>query len=114
MRHETHRFRTACLPCRPGGERRRAAGQRGRRAEHGKPANQFVACFVAAQNQAAQPWSFVPRDNGGGTFSNLGASGVTSPYFLRVADRGSRRDIRLEATEASSGASVLRAVDRCV
>ena len=79
-----------------------------------KPANQFVACFVAAQNQAAQPWSFVPRDNGGGTFSNLGASGVTSPYFLRVADRGSRRDIRLEATEASSGASVLRAVDRCV
>jgi hypothetical protein len=79
-----------------------------------KPANQFAACFAAAQNAAAQPWSFVPRDSGGGTFSNLGASGVTRPYFLRVADRGSRRDIRLEATEAASGASVLRAVDRCV
>jgi len=79
-----------------------------------KPANQFVACFVADQDQAAQPWSFVPRDSGGGTFSNLGAKGVTSPYFLRIADRGSRREIRLEATNAASGASVLRAVDRCV
>lgn len=79
-----------------------------------KPADQFVACFVAGQDRAAQPWSFVPRESGGGTFSNVGAKGVTSPYFLRVADRGSRRDIRLEATEASSGESLLRAVDRCV
>jgi hypothetical protein len=78
-----------------------------------KPANQFVACFVAAQDQA-QPWSFVPRDSGGGTFSNVGAKGVASPYFLRIADRGSRREIRLEASNAASGASVLRAVDRCV
>jgi hypothetical protein len=79
-----------------------------------KPANQFVACFVAAQDRAAQPWSFVPRDSGGGTFSNAGAKGVASPYFLRIADRGSRREIRLEATSAASGAPVLRAVDRCV
>ena len=79
-----------------------------------KPADQFAACFTAAQDQAAQPWSFVPRDSGGGTFSNFGAKGVSSPYYLRVADKGSRRDIRLEATSAASGASVLRAVDRCV
>lgn len=79
-----------------------------------RPANQFVACFAAAQDQAAQPWSFVPRDSGGGTFSNLGARGVTSPYFLRVADLGSKREIRLEASSAASGAPVLRAVDRCV
>jgi hypothetical protein len=79
-----------------------------------KPANQFVACFVAAQDKAAQPWSFVPRDSGGGTFSNAGAKGVRNPYFLRIADRGSRREIRLEATNAASGAPVLRAVDRCV
>ncbi len=79
-----------------------------------RPANQFVACFVAAQDQAAQPWSFVPRDSGGGTFSNVGAKGVASPYFLRIADRGSRREIRLEASNAAAGAPVLRAVDRCV
>ena len=72
-----------------------------------KPANQFV-------DKAAQPWSFVPRDSGGGTFSNAGVKGVASPYFLRIADRGSRREIRLEATSAASGAPVLRAVDRCV
>src|SRR5438309_9669586 len=79
-----------------------------------KPANQFAACFVAAQNQAAQPWSFVPRDSGGGTFSNVGAKGVASPSFLPIAGRRSRREIRLEATSADSGAPVLRAVDRCV
>jgi hypothetical protein len=79
-----------------------------------KPADQFVACFVAGQDRASQPWSFVPRENGGGTLSNAGARGVTDPYFLRVADRGSKRDIRLEATNASSGETLLRAVDRCV
>jgi len=79
-----------------------------------KPADQFVACFGAAQDRASQPWSFVPRESGGGTLSNLGAKGAAAPYFLRVADRGSTRDIRLEASDASSGQSLLRAVDRCV
>ena len=79
-----------------------------------KPAAQFAACIAGAQTQAAQPWSFVPKENGGGTFSNLGAAGVRSPYFLKVADLGSRRVIRLEATSAASGASVLNAVDACV
>jgi hypothetical protein len=79
-----------------------------------RPADQFAACFVAAQERAAQPWSFVPRESGGGTFSNAGARGVSSPYYLRIADLGSRREIRLQATNALAGASVLRAVDRCV
>jgi hypothetical protein len=79
-----------------------------------KPADQFVACFVAGQDHASQPWSFVPRESGGGTLSNAGAKGVTNPYFLRVADLGAKRDIRLEATNASSGQSLLQAVDRCV
>jgi hypothetical protein len=79
-----------------------------------KPADQFVACFVAGQDHASQPWSFVPRESGGGTLSNAGGKGVTNPYFLRVADLGAKRDIRLEATNASSGQSLLQAVDRCV
>ena len=79
-----------------------------------KATAQFAACFAGVQTQAAQPWSFVPRDSGGGTFSNFGAKGVSSPYFLRIADRGAMREIRLEASNAASGAPVLRAVDRCV
>ena len=79
-----------------------------------KPTAQFAACFAGAQTQAAQPWSFVPKENGGGTLSNAGANGVRSPYFVHVADRGSKREIRLEATEAASGVAALRAVDRCV
>ena len=79
-----------------------------------KPTAQFAACFAGAQTQAAQPWSFVPKENGGGTFSNVGAEGVRSPYFLKVADLGSRRVIRLETASAATGASVLNAVDACV
>jgi hypothetical protein len=79
-----------------------------------KATSQFVACFADMQVQSAQPWSFVPKENGGGTISNLGAAGVQNPYFLKVSDRGSRREIRLEAASAPTGASVLRAVDSCV
>ena len=79
-----------------------------------KAADQFAACFTGAEDRAAQAWSFVPRESGGGTFSNAGAKGVTRPYFLKVADLGSRREIRLEAGSASAGAPVLRAVDSCV
>lgn len=76
-----------------------------------RPTAVFAACFAATETQAAQPWSFVPKENGGGTFSNFGARGVTNPYFVRVADLGSRREIRLDA---SADAAVVRAVDRCV
>ena len=76
-----------------------------------KPTAAFAACFTAAEDRAAQPWSFVPKENGGGTFSNVGARGVANPYFMKVADLGSRREIRLEAP---ADAAVLRAVDRCV
>ena len=75
-----------------------------------KGVDSFVQCFVAAQEQASAAWSYVPRENGGGTFSNAGAAGVRHPYLLEVADRGSRREIRL----AEGDLTVLRAVDRCV
>jgi hypothetical protein len=79
-----------------------------------KATGQFVACFADAEMQASQPWSFVPKENGGGTLSNAGANGVSSPYFLRIADLGPRREIRLESASAASGTAVLHAVDRCV
>ena len=75
-----------------------------------KATDSFAQCFVAAQEQAAAAWSYVPKESGGGTFSNAGATGVRHPYLLEVADRGSRREIRL----AEGDLTVLRSVDRCV
>jgi len=75
-----------------------------------KPVDSFAQCFVAAQQQASAAWSYIPKEDGGGTFSNAGATGVRHPYLLEVADRGSTREIRL----AEGDRSVLRTVDRCV
>lgn len=81
-----------------------------------KGANEFVACFAGAQQRAALPWSYVPRESGGGVLSNAGATGVGTPYFLDVNDRGSTREIRLEQGSAPSQfqRAVLTAVDRCI
>ncbi len=76
-----------------------------------KGAEPFAQCFAQAQDRAARPWSFVPKESGGGTFSNAGAAGVAKPYFLEVADRGSTREIRVMP---ASDASVIRAVDGCI
>lgn len=70
----------------------------------------FAQCFIAAQERAGRPWSFVPHENGGGTFSNAGAADVRTPYVLEVADRGGSRELRLSA---GGDPSVARAVDRC-
>jgi hypothetical protein len=80
-----------------------------------KSVEQFAGCFADAQDQASRAWWFVPRSNGG-TFSNLGAKGVRSPYFLAVLDRGGSREIRLERDQAAAPADrvVVRAVDECV
>jgi hypothetical protein len=72
----------------------------------------FAQCFTAAQDRAGRAWSFVPKENGGGTFSNAGANGVSRPYFLDVADRGSMRVVRLSS--AGADRSILLAVDHCV
>jgi hypothetical protein len=77
-----------------------------------KATDTFAQCFVAAQDRTSGAWSFVPKESGGGTFSNLGARGVRHPYFLDVADRGAVREIRLSA--AGGNRSVMRAVDRCI
>jgi hypothetical protein len=77
-----------------------------------KAVEPFAQCFTAAQDRASKPWSFVPRESGGGTFSNAGAAGVRNPYFVEVADRGATRVIRL--TSAGADGAVLKAVDACI
>lgn len=76
-----------------------------------KGADAFAQCFAQVQNRASQPWSFVPRESGGGTFSNVGAKGVRTTYFLTVADRGDRREIRIVA---AGDTAISRAVDHCI
>lgn len=76
-----------------------------------KGAEPFAQCFAQAQDRVARPWSFVPKESGGGTFSNAGAAGVRKPYFLEIADRGSTREIHVMP---ASDASVIRAVDGCI
>jgi hypothetical protein len=78
-----------------------------------KSTERFANCFANSQDNAGLPWSFVPKESGGGTFSNLGARSGASAYFVVVSDRGSRREIRLEGTGGSEVA-VNRAISQCV
>jgi hypothetical protein len=81
-----------------------------------KSADQFVGCFVAAQQRESMPWWFVPKA-GGGTISNLGAvRDSRAAYFVAVSDRGSRREVRIEQVVAGSpvASSVIRDLDRCI
>ena len=75
-----------------------------------KPLSAFGSCFVAAQEQALRPWSFVPNGRGG-VFSDAGAPGITAPYRLQVREDGKSNRILLFATARSE--QLVRAVDRC-
>jgi hypothetical protein len=78
-----------------------------------KPLNEFGACFARTQDDAAQPWSFVPNDRGG-VFSDAGAHDVTAPYQLRVAEGTGGTRLRLFAARGSAQANRLVAdVNRC-
>ena len=80
-----------------------------------KRVDPLVRCLADAEDRASAPWWFVPRESGGGTFSNLGAPKVRNPYFVDVADRGGKRELRLRSTEvdAAAKARILSAIDRC-
>ena len=79
-----------------------------------KSVSQFGGCFVAAQERAGLAWSYVPKPHGG-TFSNVGAMGAASLYFLAISDRGNARELRLEAADAAGRVdqNVARAVSQC-
>ncbi|MGN6849101.1 MAG: hypothetical protein ACTHJK_06460 [Sphingomicrobium sp.] len=77
-----------------------------------KSTQQFAECFSRAQDKLSRPWAFVPKENGGGTFSNLGAPAVQNPYFLVINDRGSRREIQLQ--NASWNGPEARGAEQCI
>ena len=80
------------------------------RANTTKPLSAFGSCFVAAQEQASRPWSFVPNGRGG-VFSNAGARGITDPYRLQVHEEGRTNRLLLFATAGSD--RLVRDVERC-
>lgn len=77
-----------------------------------KSAEQFADCFARAQDARSAAWAFVPKRGGGGTFSNLGAAGVSNPYFLVISDRGEQRELRLE--NAGAGTTAAKGVSQCI
>lgn len=76
-----------------------------------KSTGAFADCFIEDQNRRSAAWAFVPNAKGG-MFSNVGARSVATPYFLRISDRGERREIRIEDAAPESPAA--KGVDRCL
>ena len=73
---------------------------------------EFAGCFAHVQERDSKAWWFVPKESGGGTFSNAGAASVKQPYFVEISDRGSRREIHVQ--NASWDGPVARGVEQCI
>lgn len=80
------------------------------RADSAKPPSVFGSCFIATQEQASRPWSFVPNARGG-VFSDAGAHGITAPYRLQVREDG--RSSRLLLFAVAGSDQLVRAVEQC-
>lgn len=76
-----------------------------------KSTEQFAGCFSRTQDKRSAAWWYVPNDHGG-AFSNLGAASVRQPYFVKISDRGSHRQIELQDA-ARSGAEA-QGVSQCI
>ena len=81
-----------------------AQSQPAKGTETAKSVQAFAECFTQAQDRRAAAWAYVPNRSGG-TFSNLGAAGVGTPYFIMISDRGSRRTILIDNVAAESPAA---------
>ena len=81
-----------------------------------KAVDPLLRCFADAQDRASSPFWFVPKESGGGTFSNSGAPNVRAPYFVDVADRGATRVIRVDAAAGDNAgrSRLLSAIDSCI
>lgn len=77
-----------------------------------KSTQAFADCFTHAQERNLKAWWFVPKESGGGTFSNAGAASVKQPYFVEISDRGSRREIHVQ--NASWDGPIARGVEQCI
>lgn len=77
-----------------------------------KSTQAFADCYAKSQDRQMRPWAFVPKENGGGTFSNIGAASVRNPYFLVINERRARREIQLQ--NASWNGPEARGVEQCI
>ena len=83
------------------------------RASTPKSLNEFGQCFVRGQEQQARAWAFVPTPSGG-TFTNAGANGVTTTYWVRVSETRPLNVVRLFAARGSDDSGgLIEAVNQC-
>lgn len=76
-----------------------------------KSTQAFAECFIKDQDRRSAAWAFVPNRKGG-MFSNLGAASVAQPYFLRISDRGERREIQID--DAPRGSAAIEGASQCI
>ena len=75
--------------------------------------NDFGQCFVRTQEQQSHAWAFVPTSVGG-TFTNVGATGVTAPYWVRMKEARPFNEVRLFVARSSNDPGrLVEAVNRC-
>ena len=73
----------------------------------------FGQCFVRTQEQQSHAWALVPTSVGG-TFTNVGAIGVTAPYWVRMKEARPFNEVRLFVARSSNGpGGLVEAVNRC-
>ena len=80
------------------------------RASTAKSLNEFGSCFARTQEEKSRPWAFMPN-NGGGTFTNASAKGVTASYRLQISEAAPQNQVRLFA--GAHSAKLVEAVNRC-
>jgi hypothetical protein len=80
-----------------------------------KSLDAFGHCFIAAQDRQARPWWFVPKEDGGGTFSNARSPDDEAAYFVRLQRTGSGGlQIRAEERSQTQLRPVVDAIDGCI
>jgi type II secretory pathway pseudopilin PulG len=77
-----------------------------------KSTQQFAGCYAEVQKQryGAALW-YVPNATGG-AFSGVGGPDGRQPYFIRINDRGSQREIFLQGAIANGPEA--RGVSQCI
>ena len=81
------------------------------RATTGKSLDAFGSCFSRHQDAASRPWAFVPNEKGG-TFTNAGASGISTFYRLMMREASPRSRLELVADTAERPA-LMEAINQC-
>lgn len=78
-----------------------------------KALNDFGSCFTHIQDRASRAWAFMPTHSGG-IFTNAGAAGAATIYWLQVNTSQHGNQVRLFTAPGSGAPAILtEAIDQC-